>query len=82
MTPCALSLKKGATTYVFRYAPGCEDEVVDEIMRLAADESSEIDWLDAANLGFQITQNAAANCYRQMRYGMARAKDGPCSNSA
>ncbi len=55
-----LSLHKGGNTYVFRYAPGSESEIVDEIIRQAEDEQSELDWFDAATLSFQITQYAAA----------------------
>jgi len=54
-----LTFAKDGHTFVFRYAPGCEDEVVDEIMQLAEDEDCTLDWLDAATLSFQIAQHAA-----------------------
>ncbi len=54
-----ITFAKDGHTFVFRYAPGHEDEVVDEIMRLAEDEDCSLDWLDAATLSFQIAQSAA-----------------------
>jgi hypothetical protein len=74
-----LSLEKNGLKYVFRYVPGREGEVVDEIIRLTDDPGSGLDWLDAARLGFQITQHAAAECYRQP-LSPAVAREGPCSN--
>ncbi len=75
-----LSLQKAGRTFVFRYAAGREDEVVEEIIRMAEDPSAEVDWLDAARLGFQITQHALAECCRQSRAEAAPAREGPCSN--
>ena len=66
MTTRTLSLVKGGHKYVFRYAPGCEDDIVDAIMELADDEHSPVDWLDAATLSFQITQNAANDCFEAL----------------
>lgn len=54
-----LTFAKDGHTFVFRYAPGYEDEVVDEIMQLAEDDDCTLDWLDAATLSFQIAQHAA-----------------------
>ena len=62
MTARTLSLIKGGHKYVFRYSQGCEDEIVDAIAELAARDDSPIDWLDAATLGFQVTQGIAADC--------------------
>ena len=76
----ALTVTKGGLTYVFRYVPGREDEVVDEIIRLAEDPSAGLDLMDAARLGFQITQHALAECYRQSIGVAAEAREGPCSN--
>jgi len=81
MDTCVLNVKKGGVTYVFRYAPGAEGQVVDEIIRLAEDPASELDWVDAARLGFQITQHAMADCYRETLAQTAPAREGPCSNS-
>jgi hypothetical protein len=66
MTTRTLSLAKGGHKYVFRYSPGCEDDIVDAIMELAEDDESPVDWLDAATLSFQITQNAAQDCLEAM----------------
>ena len=66
MTTRTLSLSKGGHTYVFRYSPGCEDDIVDAVMALAEDDESPVDWLDAATLSFQVTQNAAQDCLEAM----------------
>jgi hypothetical protein len=55
-----LTFCKEEHTFVFRYAPGHEDEVVDAIIQLAENEQCSIDWLDAATLSYQITQHAAS----------------------
>lgn len=67
MNTRTLSLVKSGHTYVFRYAPGCEDEIVDAIMSLAEREETPVDWLDAATLSFQITQYAAADCTEALK---------------
>ena len=64
MSTRTLSLVKGGHKYVFRYSLGCEDDIVDAIMALAEDKRAPVDWLDAATLSFQVTQNAAAECRR------------------
>ena len=61
-TTRTLGLVKGGHKYVFRYSPGCEDDIMDAIMALAENDGSPVDWLDAATLSFQVTQNAAADC--------------------
>lgn len=61
-TTRTLSLVKGGHKYVFRYSPGCEDDIVDAIIELAEDDRSPVDWLDAATLSYQVTQNAAQDC--------------------
>jgi hypothetical protein len=81
MDMCELNLRKEGRTYVFRYAPGCEGQVVEEIIRLAEDPASDLDWVDAARLGFQITQHALADCFRQSALQTVPAREGPCSNS-
>ena len=75
-----LGLVKDEHSYMFRYEAGSEGRVVDEIVRLVEDGRTNLDWLDAANLSFQITQYAAEECSRQLRAGIGGAKDGPCSN--
>ena len=57
-----LHLEKAGHTYLVKYAPGLEDEVVEELMRLADDRESDFDWMDAAALSFQVTQFAAEDC--------------------
>ncbi|HUU58213.1 MAG TPA: hypothetical protein VMZ50_01610 [Phycisphaerae bacterium] len=80
MRKTALHLIKDGHEYIFRYAPGSEDRIVDEIVRLVEDERTNLDWLDAANLSYQITQYAADECSRQMRAGVGGARDGTCPN--
>jgi len=62
MTTRTLTLAKEGRKYLFRYAAGCEDQVVDEVMRLAQDSDCALDWMDAAMLSFQVTQCAADEC--------------------
>ena len=62
MTTRTLSLAKRGQKFIFRYGSGAENEIMDEIFRLADDEQSSLDWLDAATLGFQVAQNAAVDC--------------------
>jgi len=54
-----LMLAKGGHHYIFRYLAGMEDEIVEEIMRLAESRACDLDWLDAATLSFQVAQYAA-----------------------
>jgi hypothetical protein len=61
MTTRTLSLARGGHRYVFRYTAGCEEAVMDRIMRLAEDADCDFDWLDAATLSFQVARFAAAN---------------------
>jgi len=69
MTTRTLSLVKGGHKYIFRYCPGCEDEMLDAIMELAESQQSPVDWLDAATLSFQVTQNTAADCVEALSPG-------------
>ena len=62
MTKRELCLSKDGHDYVFRYRPGYEGEIIDEIMRLADDAEAKLDWTDAAMLSFQAAQYAAADC--------------------
>jgi hypothetical protein len=62
----SLQIQKNDHLYVFRYAPGNEDELVDELIRLAEDDLSPIDWLDAATLSFQVTHQAAEDCCKAL----------------
>lgn len=68
-----LQFARNGTTYVFRYADGCEDQVVGELIRLADDEANGLDWLDAATLSFQVVCGAT-----QRRVERAKATmEGP-----
>jgi hypothetical protein len=59
MTLHTLILDKGRRHYVFRYPPGSEGLITDRLWRLAEDERSELDWIDAATLTFQVLCRAA-----------------------
>ena len=59
-----ISLIKGTHRYVFRYAEGCECDVLEAVSDMAEDVGNTFDWLDAASLSFQITSEQAANCLR------------------
>lgn len=59
-----LVLDKGGHQYVLRYAPGCEESVMDELARLAEDPDSQLDWLDAAAMSFQVAHDTAGDCLR------------------
>jgi len=63
----SLSLAKEGHSYLFRYAPGCENAVVDEIMAFADDPDAPFDWLDAATLSFQVARYTAESCSHAMR---------------
>ena len=67
MATRTLSLTKHGHRYLFRYSTGYEDEVVDEIMRLADDPESDLNWVDAAALSFQVTQYAADDCLEAIK---------------
>lgn len=61
-----LTLVKGGHKFVFRYPPGSENDIVDSIVELAEDPDSDLDWLDAATLSFQVAQGAAVDCQATM----------------
>jgi hypothetical protein len=54
-----LSMIKGEHRYVFRYADGCESELLASLVTLANDPDSEFDWFDAAVLSYQMGQQLA-----------------------
>ncbi len=66
MSHKTLTLVKSGHKYVFRYSAGHENEIVDEIVRLAEDAHTHLDWLDAATLSFQVAQGAAVDSYHTM----------------
>ncbi len=63
-----LTLDKAGQTYAFRYSPGSESRIVDEIMRLAGDRTSDLDWVDAAILSFRVTRHAAEDCRKAITF--------------
>lgn len=67
MNTRTLHLEKAGHTYLVKYAPGLEDEVVEELMYLADDLESDFDWMDAAALSFQVAQFAAEDCCEQVQ---------------
>ena len=61
-----LSLVKGGRCYVFRYPSGREEAIIDAISQLAEDDRTDLDWLDAATLCFQVAHHAAIGCAKAM----------------
>ena len=51
-----LVLNKGAEKFIFRYDSGCEDELLDVLIKQAKDKRMDFDWFDAAVLSFKLTQ--------------------------
>jgi hypothetical protein len=49
-----VSLGKGNHRYVFRYAAGREEDVLNAFMELASNVEWEFDWFDAAALAYQM----------------------------
>ena len=62
MSRRTVRLTKGEHDYVFSYASGSEGQIVDEIMQLAADIGTDLDWSDAATLSFEVARHAARDC--------------------
>jgi hypothetical protein len=54
-----LTLEKDGHLYLFRYSPGSEDALVEQLMYLADDRDLNFDWMDAAAMSFQVTQLTA-----------------------
>ena len=69
MAARTMTMVKGPHKYVFRYSEGSENDIVEEIVRLADDPDVNLDWLDAATLSFQVAQNAAVDCDRVLSPG-------------
>ncbi|HDY65593.1 MAG TPA: hypothetical protein ENH84_05105 [Phycisphaerae bacterium] len=67
MNTRTLHLEKEGHTYLFRYAKGQEDEVVEEMMHLADGGETDFDWMDAAVLSFQVTHYAAEDFFGAMK---------------
>ena len=52
-----LSLLKTDETFIFRYEPGNEEDVLDSIVQMANDRGNNFDWFDAAVLSFQLSKH-------------------------
>lgn len=52
-----LTLNKGNEKFIFRYQPGCEDQLLDALMEQADNGRTEFDWFDAAVLSFKLTRS-------------------------
>ena len=52
-----LVLNKGKEKYIFRYASGKEDELLDALIEQVKDKRTDFDWFDAAVLSFRLTQS-------------------------
>lgn len=49
-----LTAVKGKERFIFRYLPGHESAVIDAFAELAANDSSNFDWSDAALLSYRL----------------------------
>jgi hypothetical protein len=58
MVTKTLILAKGGFHFIFRYSHGCEEQVLDHLMRMAKDEDLDFDWLDAATVSLQVAEDA------------------------
>ena len=52
-----LVLNKGPEKYIFRYEPGCEDQLLDALIEQVGNLRTDFDWFDAAVLSFKLTQS-------------------------
>jgi len=52
-----LILNKGHEKFIFRYASGSEDQLLDALMDQAANRKTDFDWFDAAVLSFKLTRS-------------------------
>lgn len=55
-----VTLIRNGHRHVFRYRRGDESRVIEEICRQAQSGQTGLDYVDAAMLSFQVTQQAAA----------------------
>ena len=70
--PTELAVDKAGHRFVFRYRPGEEGAVLDDLHQMAGDPDSRIDWFDAAMLSHQVGQHLAARLQ-----GLVRAPAQP-----
>lgn len=61
-----LLLRKGQHTYLFRYAPGGEADILQAVADLASAGDNDFDWVDAATLSFQVTYDQATSCLHEI----------------
>jgi len=50
-------LNKGDEKFIFRYKPGCEDQLLDYLISQAKSNKTSFDWFDAAVVSFRLTQS-------------------------
>ncbi len=61
MKTTTLCKLKGDQAYVFRYSPGSEDKIIENLMYSADDQDTNFNWLDAAELCMQVSNSTAGN---------------------
>ena len=52
-----LVLNKGKEKFIFRYESGCEDKLLDTLIKQVEEKRTSFDWFDAAVLSFKLTQS-------------------------
>lgn len=52
--------RKGGETYIFRYVPGQEDQLLDAIIEAVKSKRTSFDWFDAAVLSLKLTPSLIA----------------------
>jgi hypothetical protein len=52
-----LVLNKGKEKFIFRYDSGCEDKLLDTLIKQVEDKRTSFDWFDAAVISFKLTQS-------------------------
>jgi hypothetical protein len=52
-----LVLNKGREKFIFRYESGCEDKLLDALIKQVKEKKTSFDWFDAAVLSFKLTQS-------------------------
>ncbi len=52
-----LVLNKGKEKFIFRYDSGCEDKLLDTLIKQVEDKHTSFDWFDAAVISFKLTQS-------------------------
>ena len=62
-----LTLIKSGHKYALKYSPGHEREIIDQLAKLAEDNQSGVNWVDAATLSFHVARNTANDCSKLLR---------------